>query len=311
MSFLESDLGSALTLGTGIGAASGGGRTNAEKLADPSGKLGVEGRGADPLDLFGDVAGAAAEEAEAEQLAALDAAMEEERRSRAAGQEFLAPFGGIGQRGVEESSFLANPEEQFEFLQNNPLFKMALDNANEQTLKRGAAGGRLSAGDTLTRLSGNVLQSAQPLIANQRQDINNLLNLGSGIAQTQANVAIGEGSNVGNLLTDAGNVKAQSTITQNAADQKGAETAASIFGKIFGFSDSRLKKNAVKTGEKESGYDIWAWEWNNLAEDKFGLAGRAKGVMLNDVIKSDPECVIYENGYGKVNYQNIGVQCGY
>lgn len=230
------DVGDALTLGTGIGAASGGGRTNAEKIADPSGKFQVEGRGADPLDLFGEVAEEAAKEAEAAQVGSIEAAIAAEQEGRAAGQEFLAPFAEFGQQGIEEGSFLTDSQEQFDFLQNNPLFQLALENANQQTLQRQAAGGRLSAGDTLTALSGNVLQQASPLIDRQSSGILNKLNLGSGIAQTQANVAIGEGSNVGGLLTNIGDVQAGSVLAQNQAKQQGAETAATFISKLFGFA---------------------------------------------------------------------------
>lgn len=284
-------------------------------LADPSGTLNISDdptfqRLADPLDITGEGATQAANAAADEQESAAQLAISEERRSRALGQTFLEPFGGIGLRGVEESAFLADPQAQFEFLQNNPLFQLALENANQATLARGAARSRLSAGDTLTQLSNNVLLSAQPLIDRQRQDIGNLLNIGTGIAQTQANVAIGEGTNVGNLLTDIGNVKAADIIAGQQARQQGAETGAAIAGRIFGLSDSRLKSNAEIVGA-ENGFNLWKWDWNKTARDKFNLRGSATGVMFSEVLDKTPDAVTYRDGYGEVNYSMIGVQCGY
>ena len=44
------------------------------------------------------------------------------------------PFQGLGAQGVEQAGFLTDPQAQFDFLQSNPLFQSALDNANQQTL---------------------------------------------------------------------------------------------------------------------------------------------------------------------------------
>ena len=76
------------------------------------------------------------------------------------------------------------------------------------------------------------------------------------------------------------------------------------------FSDSRLKANAEITGVDESGYDVWKWEWNSLADKLFGLKGKAHGVMFSDVLKKNPEAASYQDGYGKVNYEMIGVAHG-
>lgn len=82
--------------------------------------------------------------------------------------------------------------------------------------------------------------SAQPLIGQQRQDINNLLNLGTGLAQTQANVAIGQGTNVGNLLTDIGASQAAGLVGGANARTQGAQNLLNLglqgAGAAFGFS---------------------------------------------------------------------------
>jgi len=124
------------------------------------------------------------------------------------GQEFLQPFGQVGQQGLEQASFLTDPQQQFEFLQSNPLFSLALEQAQTGTQKLAAARGRLSAGDTLEQLSQNVLLQASPLIGEQKRSIAGLLDFGRGVAGQQANVEIGAGSQVSPLLQDIGNIQA-------------------------------------------------------------------------------------------------------
>lgn len=139
----------------------------------------------------------------------------------AGGQEakaLLDPFAAIGQTGVEQAGFLTDPTAQFDFLQNNPLFQLGLDNANTQTNKFAASRGRLSAGDTLQQLNQNALLTAAPLIQGQKQSIADLLNLGASTAGNQ-----------GNLLT--GQAAAQAAGLVGAANARG-QGAANIFGAV-------------------------------------------------------------------------------
>jgi len=233
--------------------------------------------------------------------------------SAARAQGFFSPFQGVGQRGIEQSEFLGDPQAQFDFLQNNPLFKLALQNANQQTQSGAAAGGRLSAGDTLQQLSNNVLLSASPLIDRQRQDILDQLGFGANIAGQQAGIETGRGLNVADLQTDVGAARAGGIVAQSALrGQRGRRIKKQAekgfkFGKFF--SDPRLKENKKIIGN-EKGYNIWTWTWNKLAFDKFGLSGSSFGVMYDEVLKKNPEATIFKDGFGQVNYQMLGIQAG-
>lgn len=131
-----------------------------------------------------------------------------EREARDRAQMFFEPFAGVAERGIEASSFLADPKAQFDFLQSNPLFTNALNLRDRDTSAAAAAGGRLQAGSTGLEFAGNFLQAASPLIDRQRQDILSLLNLGENVAGSQANIETGFGTRSSNLLTDIGNVNA-------------------------------------------------------------------------------------------------------
>jgi hypothetical protein len=170
-----------------------------------------------------DTAAGASADAAAAQAGSSKQARRIARRAKNKAQGFFEPFAGAAERGVAESDFLANPEAQFDFLQNNPLFNLALENANQQTNQSAASRGRLSAGDTLQQLSNNVLLSAQPLIDRQRQDVGNLLNLGTGVATSQANIETGQAAHIAGSTTDIGAANAAGIV--GAANAENAGTA--------------------------------------------------------------------------------------
>jgi hypothetical protein len=150
-----------------------------------------------------------------------------------AGQQastLLDPFQQIGQQGLDQANFLTDPQAQFDFLQNNPLFQMGLDNANTQTNQMAAARGRLSAGDTLQQLNQNALLTAAPLIADQKNSISGLLNLGVNVAGTQGGLRTGQGA------AQAGGIIG----SQNALNQ-GVQADINNIGAIAGLGGSLLQ----------------------------------------------------------------------
>jgi hypothetical protein len=188
----------------------------------------------DPADFSGKQAGDAAREQNAiatkAQQEALEAATLETQRTRAQAQGFLEPFGGGNLGGVDQAGFLTDPNAQFDFLQSNPLFQLGLDNANQVTEQNAASRGRLSAGDTLQQLSNNALLQATPLIDRQRADVNNLLNLGTGVATSQANIETGQAAKVGELTTSGAAAQAAGIIGANNARATGTGNVLSILG---------------------------------------------------------------------------------
>lgn len=138
----------------------------------------------------------------------------------------LDPFQSLGTSGLEQSGFLTDPQAQFDFLQNNPLFQASLDNANQQTLQSAAARGRLSSGDTLQQLSQNTLLSASPLIQQQKQSIGDLLTIGQNVAGNQGNLLTGGAAAQAAGLVGGSNARTQGV---NNILNLGAQGLASIF----------------------------------------------------------------------------------
>jgi hypothetical protein len=263
----------------------------------------------DPGDLAGTHAAGEAKDAskaaESAQQDALGRSIAETRRATEEGQGFLAPFGGVGLQGVEQAGFLTDPQAQFDFLQNNPLFQMGLDNANRQTQQSAASRGRLSSGDTLQELNQNALLTASPLIQSQKQSIGDLLNFGGGIATNQANTAIGEGSQISNAFENQGNITSAGIQGRNKIQADTTANQQQLAGQIFSmFSDPALKTNIKSTGSK-NGFNTYSWDWNELA-NKVGLSGSGVGVMADEVKAIKPEAVTIDRGFMKVNYNMIG-----
>jgi hypothetical protein len=144
-------------------------------------------------------------------------------------QGFFEPFADASQQGIEGSSFLTDPNERFEFLQNNPLFDLALKNANQQTRQQASAGRRLSFGDTLQQLSNNVLLSSAPLLATQDQNVSNMLQFGGDIATSQANIETGQAARIGGLTTDIGAAQAAGLVGSANAQAAGTQAIGQAF----------------------------------------------------------------------------------
>ena len=191
--------------------------------------------------VVGDALGleSSGEEAARAAAAALEAsgqdALGELQRGKVEGQGFLQPFSQLGQQGLDQANFLTDPNAQFNFLQNNPLFQMGLDNANRQTMQGAASRGRLSSGDTLQQLNNNALLTASPLIANQQNSIQNLLGMGLNTAQSQANTALGSASQLANAQTQLGNAKAGGIIGQQNAQTANQQNLFNLAGQLGGF----------------------------------------------------------------------------
>jgi hypothetical protein len=259
--------------------------------------------------LTGKSGAEAAQQSAAIQQRATERGISEIEAARELGLGFLEPFGEVGRAAIPQAGFLTDPQAQFEFLQQNPLFQSALEQANVGTKGIAAARGRLSAGDTLQQLSQNVLLAASPLISQQKQSIQDLLGFGGDIATRQAATATGAAPSIAELITSGGAAEAAGVVGAEQARGKGIENIIGIGGTGGIFSDERLKEN-IKKINVENGHNIYSWKWNDLAKRLFGLVGSSFGVLAQEVQKTNPEAISEDTGFLKVNYSLIGVNHG-
>ena len=267
-------------------------------------------------DLTGKTAVNAAKKGGEAQVGQAELALQALQGAKSEGMGFLQPFQQLGQQGLDQANFLTDSQAQFDFLQNNPLFQMGLDNANTQTNQMAAARGRLSAGDTLQQLNNNALLTAAPLIGQQKQSIQDLLSRGFNTGQAQANVALGAGSQIADAQNNIGNAMAGNLTGQ--ANARGS-SANNIFGMVGNaasnpavqnlaksiFSDPRLKENIEHIGVS-NGFNLYSWDWNEAA-NKLDLRGSSTGVMADEVNRQQPDAITIKDGYMQVDYAKIGV----
>lgn len=205
----------------------------ADGITDPFGIIDEGLRFVDDKLLGGDEEDAA-QEAAAIQAASGQNAIGTIQQAGQEAQQFLSPFQQLGQQGLAQSNFLTDPNAQFDFLQNNPLFQLALDNANRQTNVSAAARGRLSSDDTRSQFVNNALLSASPLISNQQNAIQGLLGHGLNVAQGQANIPLNIAGNIADIQTGIGNAEAAGVIGGQTARTQGVQNLIDLGGRIAG-----------------------------------------------------------------------------
>ena len=103
-------------------------------------------------------------------------------------------------------------------------------------------------------------------------------------------------------------------LTSTTTSQRGtslAETGAGLAGigeflKLAGiFSDKRLKKNIKFIGKSKEGFNLYKWDWNDIAK-KLGINDPTIGVIAQEVQKTNPSAISKsENGYLMVDYGEL------
>tara|TARA_Y100000310_G_scaffold342527_1_gene446157 strand:- start:7670 stop:8227 length:558 start_codon:yes stop_codon:yes gene_type:complete len=169
-----------------------------------------------------------------------DAALEAAQLQADYGEQasaLLDPFKKVGEQGLNLLGFLTDPNQQYQFLQNNPLFKASLDNANNATMRMAAATGRTSAGDTMLDLSSNFLTTAMPMIRDQKNSIGDLLNFGYATASNQGNLLTGQGAALAGGIIGGENARAQGygNILNMAANGLASDIGQGLLKKALPF----------------------------------------------------------------------------
>lgn len=234
-------------------------------------------------------------------------------------QSNLDPFtNAFGAEDIEGLRRLAtDPNQQLDFLTNNPLFDALRSQARESTFRTQGSRGGLGGSGTDEILQNQFLSLGNSLIDQQinRQlpifgaaqnaattigtgGANILQNIGAtqfrgraGIGEAQAGGV--EGSAQALVTGDIGAANARAQGTQNLLSA--GTTIASLF------SDERLKTDIEKIGSL-SGINVYSWKWNDLA-GTIGLSGNGVGHLAQQVREIHPELVTEaSNGFLMINY---------
>ena len=205
--------------------------------------------------------------------------------------ELNAPFVALGESAIPGlTSFIEDPTGA-SFLENNPLFDAAVDDAAARTLNLASAGGRAGSGGTVDELFQNFLSIGD-------QFVNSAFNRLLAPTTIGQNAAAFEGTAGANLLTQSANAQAggiTGAANAQAAGLIGGQNALNQgINNLIGtglqaasiFSDERLKENLVHVGED----GIPVYEFNYIGDDTKYI-----GHMAQDVALYDPDSVTVDN----------------
>lgn len=249
-----------------------------------------------------DAASDAARKAAEQQAKAGKDAIAFQRETRDLAREDLQPFREFGGRNIGRLQNMLTPQGQVSYLRANPIFNMALENANRQT--NNAFLGQGLTGDARQALANNTLLAAQPLLQQQTGNLFNAVNMGQSAAAGQANTALNTGSNVSNLLTQIGNSQAAGTVGAQNAYTAATQGLLNLGGQIGGAailaSDRRLKDDIKRVGTTDSGLPVYTYRYKDDPEQRYFM-----GVMADEVEEVFPDAVGDLGEYKGVDYSKV------
>ena len=153
---------------------------------------------------------------------------------------------GVGAAGGLQQ-FIDDPSG-YSFLENNPMFQAAVNNAGDRIGNANASRGKFNSGGTVDQLFQNYLATGD-------QFVNSGFNRQYQPTQFGGNMALGVGTNVGNSITagqnalNAGNIGAANARSAGMSNLIGLGTtiygATGGFGNLFGGGGSGAISNAV------------------------------------------------------------------
>jgi len=260
---------------------------------------------ADPSDIFGGQAAAAASE---QQEKAAEASQGELRRQFDIQQENLRPFRELTLPALERisaftgSSGFQAEQEAFASFRDSPGQQFLRDRAEQSLLRNASRIGGLGGGNIRKALQEQAIGLAQQDFGNQ---FNRLAGL-AGIAQTttaqQGQLGQQFAGSIGQSLTDQANAFASGQAAQQQAKSNLIGTGAGLAASFF--SDPLLKENVEKIGQLENGLFWYKWDWTEKAKVIVGNQP-SEGVMADKVKEMFPDAVSEKYGYMVVNYEEI------
>lgn len=176
----------------------------------------------------------AASEAAKQQRRAGGEAIAAQQAAQAQLREDLAPFAsGLGTELLPQAQQLFGPSA-FEAVKQDPVLQAIQEDAERKIMASQAARGRLGAGETPEQLQEAFTRSSLGFLGQQRSDLLNALRLGQASAAQVGAAGMQTGSNIANLLTQIGNVRAAGTIGQQQAQAQALQNVAGLGGSLLG-----------------------------------------------------------------------------
>lgn len=249
-----------------------------------------------------------------QQLAATQAQIAYQEGAEKRATERLQPFVNLGTSNIQGLQGLLTPQGQMSYLQSNPMFQAAIQNAADQTKAAGASAGKFNSGGLVNQLFQNYLGQGEQFIGNQFNRLTNTVGMGQASAAGQAANSLNAANNITGILGNQGDIRAAGTMAgQNIQNQAlggglnmlgggllgsgllggaglgGGGMAGAGLGAMF-FSDRRLKTDIEEIARDELG---GIYECRYIGSDVKMVCR-----MADELIKTRPDAVkMHESGY--------------
>lgn len=254
-----------------------------------------------------------------QQLAATQAQIKYQEGAEKRATQRLQPFVELGTSNILGMQGLLTPGGQMDYLQSNPMFQAAVQNAADQTKGAAASTGKFGSGGLVNQLFQNYLGQGEQFIGNQFNRLANTVGMGQASAAGQAANSLNAANNITGILGNQGDIRSAGTMAnQNIQNQALGGGMQMLQGGLMGsgllgggglagggmagaglgalmFSDERLKEAIERVGETDDGIPIYKWRYK-------GETQMHVGPMAQDVEKVKPDAVLtHESGYKILN----------
>lgn len=265
----------------------------------------------------------AAKAAQGQELAATQAQIAYQEGAEKRATERLQPFVNLGTSNIQGLQGLLTPQGQMGYLQSNPMFQAAVQNAASQTKGAAASQGKFGSGGLVNQLMQNYLSQGEQFVGNQFNRLTNTVGMGQASAAGQAANSLNAANNITGILGNQGDIRSAGTMAgQNIQNQALSGGSNMLFGGLTGsgmlggaglagggmagaglgallFSDERLKEDIERVGETDDGIPIYRWKYKG--DDQVHI-----GPMAQDVEKVKPHAVMtHKSGYKVLNLEAI------
>ena len=178
-------------------------------------------------DLFGNTASDASQQAAGFQVNALNNAINQSGQFETRARGDLEPFAAAGRDALPGlQGLIQDPNQQRDFIENNPFFDSLADNAQQRLFNNQAARGKVGSGETAKALQNSILLLGNDLRSQSVGERQNLANTGLDAAKNQAFVTASAGKNINDLITGIGDAQAAGAV--GSANAQGAGAAQGL-----------------------------------------------------------------------------------
>lgn len=135
-----------------------------------------------------------------------------QRESRDLARNDLQPYRDWGQNFMPLYTGMMNPQNQANYLLNNPMFQAAIGRSEDKLKNTMGFGGMR--GDLQNAITQNYLSRGYDILNNERNYLWNPIQMGQNAAAGQGGFAMNAGQGIGNTMEDIGNAQAAGYIGQ-------------------------------------------------------------------------------------------------